>query len=295
MTGAERGVLLLCASLGQRDVKPLTMAQYRELSRRMTLAPTLTEDGQVTEETFLQLGYGETMAKYLVFLLSREDELDWYLSHGYGQSIKPVTKISPTYPEKLVAQWGESRPVLFFVSGNMSLWNLPGFAVVGSREPTLEARQFAYAMGTAVAKQNLVLVTGGAEGVDMTALEGCRDAGGNAVVFVPDCLEKRLDLAGDNCLVVSGDGYDLDFSTSRAHQRNGWIHSLAEGAIVVQPRDGKGGTWQGAVNNLKKQWSDVFVYDDGSPGATSLLHRGAVGITSWLDIAKSRLEQTTLF
>ena len=107
MTAAERGVLLLCAQLSDGE-KPLTMAQFRTLSKRahalgMGEADPLRE---LCEKDLLRLGYSVPDAEHIVRLLSREAELSAYLAAAERLGIFPLTRISLAYPKRLAAQLG---------------------------------------------------------------------------------------------------------------------------------------------------------------------------------------------
>ena len=107
MTAAERGVLLLCAQLSDGE-KPITMAQFRTLSKRahalgMGEADPLRE---LCEKDLLRLGYSVPDAEHIGRLLSREAELSAYLAAAERLGIFPLTRISPAYPERLTTQLG---------------------------------------------------------------------------------------------------------------------------------------------------------------------------------------------
>ena len=53
---------------------------------------------------------------------------------------------------------------------------------------------------------------------------------------------------------------------------------MGEKTLVAQCHNGTGGTWDGTTENLRRGWSPVFVYDDGSDGARALIARGAVPV-----------------
>ena len=72
------------------------------------------------------------------------------------------------------------------------------------------------------------------------------------------------------------EGFDLQFSAARALQRNRIIHSFSEKTFVAQCSLGKGGTWSGTADNLRKGWSQVICYDDGSDASRELACMGAV-------------------
>ena len=167
--------------------------------------------------------------------------------------------------------------------------------LAGSRRASAEGLAFAARVGELAAREGLTLVTGGAEGADAAALAACLQSGGSAVVFVPDDLRRRASMAGPRCLVCSEGGYDLPFSARRALARNACVHAMGEMTVIAQTGFGKGGTWKGAVENLRHAWSQLYVFADGSPGAAALAERGAVPVTSLTTLSGLQPLQDCLF
>ena len=278
MTAAERGVLLLCSALGDPQSHPLTMAQFRELSRRMAAAVPEAPAADVGPADLLALGYDGEMAARIAGLLSREERLERYLGAAAGLGIFPLTRVSQGYPKPLVQKRGTARPPVFFCAGNQSLLKGPFVGLAGSRHIGAAGAAFAMRVGELAATEGFVLVTGGAGGADAAGLHACLRAGGRAVVFVPDELRRRVSMAGSRCLVCSEGGYDLPFSVQRAMMRNADIHMMGDATFIAHCEPGRGGTWNGALENLRCGWSRLYVYADGSPGAAALAARGALPV-----------------
>lgn len=298
MIPAERGLLLLCSHLGQAQARPLTTAQLRLLRQRVLAAGTAPDDalqGEVCTGDIMALGYDADEASRMVALLSRAAVLDGYLLAAQRCGIFPVTRLTSDYPKALREKRGGDAPAVLFCAGNRALLQSACVAVVGSRKLTDAGASFAAMAGMLAAKEGLTLVTGGAEGADMTALEACLSRGGRAVVFVPDDLRSRLSLAGERCLVCSEQGYDLPFSAQRALSRNACIHMLASKTLVAQTGHGAGGTWSGSVENLKHGWSELYVNQDDSPGAAALLELGATAVQTLTTLAGLLPNQQSLF
>lgn len=287
MTAPERGLLLLCCSLGQKNVYPLTMAQFRDLSRRASAAGMggADPDAAVTEADLLHLGYTPPMAERIVELLNRDDLLEQYLEGARQGGFFPLTRISRGYPEPLLRKKGVSRPPLFFGAGDLSALRGPYVGLAGSRAASSAALDFAARVGSLAAREDMTLVTGAAEGCDRAAMNACLQSGGRVVAFVPDDLRRRAPLAGPRCLLLSEGGYDLPFSTQRAMMRNGYIHMMGEKTLIPQTGYRKGGTWNGALENLRRGWSRVYVFDDGSAGAAALVQQGAEPVTELVSLA----------
>ena len=96
-------------------------------------------------------------------------------------------------------------------------------------------------------------------------------------------------------LYISEDGYDLPFFPARALHRNSLIHIQGDKTIAAQCTYGKGGTWEGCLDNLKHGWSPLFVFDDGSKGSQSLIEQGATAVKELLSIQTLQAPQLSIF
>ena len=286
MTGAERGLLLLCSTLGRTDIKPLTLAQYRDLYKR-AMAMGLPEgdlNADVTQNDLLRLGYAQPQARRILHLLADEAALDAYLAQCERQNIVPITRVSPQYPAELVRKLRLHAPAVLFAKGDLSALQGRFVSCVGSRELTEKGRAFAKKVGELAAKEQVVLVSGGAVGADRTAQDACLQAGGSVIEVTPHALTDRP--MRERVLYLSEDGFDLPFSAQRALSRNRIIHAMGEKVLVAQTRRGIGGTWSGTTENLRCGWSPVFICDDGSDGMQALTARGAQPIAELTSLAE---------
>lgn len=280
MTASERGVLLLCCPLGGRQPPALSAARFRALERAaLALGMGGADPAQdVSPAALARLGCSPEEARRAAALLDRAAQLDAYLRDASERGIFPVTRVSPAYPAPLRRKLGDGCPPVLFCAGDPALLRGPFVGLAGARRLTEAGRAFAARVGRLAAAEGLTLVTGGAVGADTAALEACLGHGGRAVVLAPDDLRRRASMAGPRCLVCSEGGYDLPFSAARALTRNHYIHMLGEATLIAQVGDRRGGTWDGAAENLRRGWSAVYVHDDGSPGAAALIERGATPI-----------------
>lgn len=276
MTGAERGFLLLCAELGDGK-KPLTPAQLRTLRARV-LARTeaVAEPERALEEADLRaLGYDAAMARRILALMNREQALAAYLSVAAELGIRPITRVSDTYPARL-RRLGDQAPAVLFCRGDASLLCRPAVALVGSRELTSEGTAFAERVGTLAAREGYALVSGNARGADQTAQAACLAAGGTVIAVLPDGLHDHKP-ADERTVYLCEWGWHLPIVPYRALERNRLIHALGEKTLVAQSHL-SGGTWQGSQANLRHGWSPLFVHADGSPGCAALISMGAAAV-----------------
>ena len=273
MTGAERGFLLLCCHLGNPERKPLTVAQFRKLARRVRESEKAPGDRELELSDLTALGYAAEDGKRILKLLDEEALLDRYLAKADRYGCVPLTRLTPGYPRRILEALGDDAPGCIWARGDLSLLERPGVALVGSRELRPENRRFAREAGAQAARQGLTLISGNARGADRTAQDAALAAGGGVISIVADLLTDHV--PGKGILYLSEEGYDLEFSSQRALSRNRCIHALGLSAIAAQCSMQTGGTWDGSVKNLRFGWSPMYIYDDGSESADLLEQMGA--------------------
>jgi predicted Rossmann fold nucleotide-binding protein DprA/Smf involved in DNA uptake len=273
LTGAERGFLLLCCHLGNPERKPLTVAQFRKLARRVRDSEKAPGDRELELSDLTKLGYSPEESERILGLLEEESLLQRYLSRAAKLGCVPLTRLTPGYPKKILDALGDDAPGCIWARGDLSLLERPGIALVGSRELRPENRRFAREAGTQAARQGLLLISGNARGADRTAQDAALAAGGGVISIVADLLTDHV--PGKGILYLSEEGYDLEFSSQRALSRNRCIHALGLSAIAAQCSMQTGGTWDGSVKNLRFGWSPLYVFDDGSESADLLEQMGA--------------------
>ena len=295
MTGAERGFLLLSSCLGDPSRKPLTTAQMRVLAERSWQLEVNDPDRDLAADDLTKLGYGKDMAQRIVALLSQEDVLEHYLSRGKRAGCQSLTRISDGYPLILRKRLGLDSPGVLWAKGDLQLLKKPMIALVGSRDLHPDNQSFAREVGLQAAKQGYVLVSGNARGADKTAQDSCLAAGGQVICVVADELAQHRQQ--ENILYLSEEDFDLGFSAQRALSRNRVIHALGCKTFVAQATLGMGGSWDGAVKNLRFGWSPVFCYADGSEAARQLTQMGAnpVSRNDLSDLSSLTPDVTDLF
>ena len=263
----------MTCQLGDPDAVTLTPKQFHGLQRRVAAAPDSPLDGELTEQFLCSLGLPRPAARRILQLLARDDLLDRYLDAMHRLNITVLTRLSPLYPRILEERLGSSAPAALFFKGDLRLLSGPWISLVGSRRLESRGRAFAERVGSLAFLEGYVLVSGGAEGADRAAQNACLAQGGDVLIFTPDRLsDKALE---EHVLFCSEDGFELDFSPSRALSRNRLIHALGEKTFVAQCNYERGGTWRGSLENLKNGYSPLFLIRDGSRGADELLKLGA--------------------
>ena len=282
-------ILLLTAPLivGKRGPRAqiLTAGEYRKLAPRLASLqsepadllepgadPLLAQCAQVIEETRLRalLGRG--------FLLSQAVE------RWQTRGIWVVSRADAAYPPRLKKRLKNDAPSVLYGCGLQEIMHTRSFAIVGSRSVTEPLVEYTSETASLVARAGLTVVSGGARGVDRAAMNGALEVDGRVVGVLPGDLEKtamnrehRNLLLEDRLALVSPFDPSLRFTVAQAMQRNRVIYALAEAGLVVNADTNRGGTWAGAVEQLKKYSVPLFVRSAGNPcaGLEALRHHGA--------------------
>ena len=287
--------LLLTGYLGNPDRNPLTVAQFRELTKRVRGMDAPTQERELEKEDLLKLGCNDAFSERVLHLLSQEDQALWYLEKGRKHHCYPILRMEDHYPKGVRNCLGLDAPACIWGKGNMEILNNPMIALVGSRDLNTENQSFAREVGRQAALQGYTLVSGNARGADREAQDSCLAYGGTVVSIVADELYEHPETK--NILYLSEMGFDLPFAATRALSRNRLIHTMGEKTFVAQCSFGKGGTWSGTTQNLDKHWNAVFCFDDHSESMQELAQRGATLLQpeALISIESLRTDVLTLF
>jgi predicted Rossmann fold nucleotide-binding protein DprA/Smf involved in DNA uptake len=209
-----------------------------------------------------------------------------------------LTRFDEDYPPRFSERLKGAAPVLLYGAGDARLLNRRGLAVVGSRN--IDERGFALTefIGNACAESKLAVYSGGARGVDKTAMGAALTTGGNAIGLLADSLEKGIRAADARSHIEEGHlalatpfSPHASFNVGMAMARNKLIYALSDFGLVIASDAEKGGTWAGAEEVLKAGWVPVFVVDGPNvPDGNRLLRkRGAIPFPASLDVSPSSL------
>lgn len=119
----------------------------------------------------------------------------------------------------------------------------PAVAVVGTRHPTTEGVKYTFRLVRALVEEGIVVVSGGAEGIDGAAHQAALQAGGTTVVVAPagwarPYPESHAALFRD--IVAGGGSYvslaapEIAAQRSAFFPRNAVLVALSHGVVVVQ-------------------------------------------------------------
>lgn len=287
-----QAILLLCGSLGKPRAgeAPLTLSEYNRLAqwlkeRQLRPADLLTTDVlRESEQDAALLPFGERVR----MLLGRGAALALAVEGWTNQQLWVVSRSDPHYPKLLKTRLGRLAPPLFYGVGNHDLLDQGGLAMVGSRDIDEHGVAFTRALAAKCAEQEMQIVSGGARGVDREAMQATLEAGGCVVGVLADSLARaaldgryRPFLIDQRLVLISPYDPRAGFNVGNAMSRNKCIYGLSDFALVVSATLEKGGTWNGAIENLKNGWVPLFVRNDPHlSGNQRLIARGGFPIDS---------------
>lgn len=289
ITTQTQAVLLLTAyfSKPEKDApRPMTPTEWgrfahwlkeREVSPGALL--TLNFDSLLTEWT------DRTISRERIhYLLGRAGALGLALEKWQRAGLWVLTRSDAEYPARLKKHLKTDSPPVLFGCGNRNLLNSGGIGVIGSRDANADDLAFTTNLGQRAAQQGLSIVSGGARGVDETAMLGALECEGTAIGVLADSLLRaatsakyRKALMGNNLVLISPFNPEAGFDVGNAMARNKYIYCLCDAAVVISSTQGKGGTWSGAVEDLKNRWTPLWVKSpqDKSSGNAGLVRQGA--------------------
>ncbi|VAX05964.1 Putative DNA processing chain A [hydrothermal vent metagenome] len=266
---AQATLLLTCYFIkaSNESAKPLTNVEWGRFAlwlkeKNRTPAELLAADPKP-----LLTGWHDKQinAERILALLGRGHSLALAVEKWQRAGLWMVTRSDPEYPKRLKSRLKTSAPPVLFGCGHKSLLNAGGIAVVGSRNASDADLLFSKQLGAKAAAQSITIVSGGARGVDETAMLGAMQAGGRVIGVMADSLLRaatsakwRNGLVDGNVVLISPFYPEAGFNAGNAMARNRYIYCLADTSLVVHSGK-KGGTLNGAEENLKKQWVPLWV------------------------------------
>ena len=286
-----QAILLLTAPLiaGQGKSSPelLSPGEYKRLAQHLRELKHQPSD-LLSPDADELLRQCQTIidASRLQRLLGRGFLLSQVIERWQARAIWVVSRADPDYPRRLKQRLREDSPAVLYGCGDMALLETGGLAVVGSRHVDDDLIEYTMDVGRLAARAGRTIVSGGAKGIDQSAMRGALERGGRVCGVLADSLEKTAMNRESRNLLLDGQlvlisPYDpsAGFNVGNAMQRNKLIYALADASLVVSSDFNKGGTWAGATEQLEKlRFLPVFVRSPsgGSEGLEALQRKGAL-------------------
>lgn len=268
-----QAVLLLCGSFTAKqnsEVKPLTVTQYNRIA-------TWLRDQQLRPSDLLgEKGIGllrqsidrPKEAEEALLLLERGVAMALAIENWANQGIWVLSRSDIDYPKRFKDRLKQNSPPILYGAGKKELLARGGLAVIGSRRADEKALEFTRKIGQLCALEEIQVISGGAKGVDQEAMLAALGQGGGVVGILSDNIGKaivsgkyRQAIREGQLVLISACAPEAHFQIGNAMARNKLIYALSDWALVVCTETEKGGTWAGALENLKYNWVPLLVRD----------------------------------
>lgn len=293
MTRDRNAILALCSHLcPEEDIRPLTPGEYSRLTICLDAAQRTPGDlFDFSAADFSSvLNCSPQQTERLLRLIERSPQLNLVLNRYADMGIKTVTRAETDYPQVLTKKLGTAAPAIFFYAGDISLLKRQLVGYVGSRDITEQDLTFTVGCVRKTVALGSGVVSGGARGVDTVAATEALRCGGTAVEYLAEALLKKLhkndvqrNIRQGKLLLMAVANPDTGFRTSIAMMRNRYIYAQSAGTVVIRSDLETGGTWSGAVDNLKNGYAPTLCRDHPYPGNQALIRKGAIPIDETWD------------
>lgn len=189
---------------------------------------------------------------------------------------------SDDYPVSLKEVDG--RPLLLYVKGDLSVLRRPMMAVVGSRRVSPEAKKKTFEVVDEIIKQELVVVSGLAKGIDTLAHRRTLIQGGKTVavlahgldhVYPAENTELAEEIVKSGGAIVSEMPWEAKIEKKYFLARNRIVVGMSQGVVVVEAGERSGSL--ASANWAAEMGREVFAIP-GTPGCDALIEDGATAI-----------------
>lgn len=199
------------------------------------------------------------------------------------------------YPSRL--RGIEAPPAVIYIKGSLPDENTRRVAIVGTRHATPSGKHIAFKFGCGLAKKGVIIVSGGAEGIDSDAHKGALSGGGQTLCvmgcgfnssYLSSFAAMRREISNHGAL-ISEYPPDTEPAAHTFPKRNRIISALSDCTLVVEAGMDSGSLITASYTAKEKKRIFAVPGSVGSPnsqGTNYLLTTGAYAAVDYRDILK---------
>ena len=223
------------------------------------------------DELMTNENIGIKLAKTIISEEYRNN-LDKYIDYMEKEKIQIVTIDDEEYPDNLKII--DDYPMYLYTKGNIELLNKKSIAIVGTRNCTAYGKKVAYDMASKLARNNIVVVSGLAKGIDTFSHMG------------------TLNRNSSTSLIISEYIMGSKIEKTNFPARNRIISGISSGVLVIEAPKRSGALI--TVDFALEQGKEVYAVPGNinsvySKGTNQLLKEGAKLVESIDDILQEIL------
>ena len=281
---------MLCSYINTNgtELKPFTPTEWFNLAKKMLHHQLQPADlmNFSKEDYKSKLDLDASLVQRILALLDRGANLTFELEKYHQQGINIITKADREFPKVLKIKLANTCPPLFYYAGDLDILKNKFIGFVGSRNIEKQDQNFAELTTNKILKQNYSIVSGGAKGIDTVSENIALNRGIAVTEYMADSMVGKMRkveiikaIQNAQLLLLSAVSPNAGFNAGNAMMRNAYIYAQAEAAVVVKADLQKGGTWNGAISNLRHHWCKTLCWKNAKyPGNMELIKRGAIAI-----------------
>lgn len=236
----------------------LDPTNLREVLKR--LSPT--DIWHMKEEKLKKIFTSKEISKILN--VQYRKNLDKYMEYMIKNKINFITIEDNNYPA--ILKNIENAPIFLYTLGNENLLKQESITIVGSRRCSEYGKNMSQAFSYLLAKNNITIVSGLAQGIDSYAHEGCLLASGKTIAVIATGIDiiypkenKKLaeEIIKKDGLIISEYPLGTRPNKNNFPRRNRIISGLSKGVLVIEAGEKSGALI--TVNYALEQGKEVYV------------------------------------
>ena len=228
-----------------------------------------------------------------ILKLEYKQNLESYLYYMKQKDIKIICYNDKNYPKKLKNIY--DPPIVIYAKGDINILHENAVGIVGCRLCSAKGRNQAQEFAYNIAKNNIVVISGLARGIDTWAHIGCIRANGKTIavlgsgldIIYPPENEVIFEKITQTGLAISEYIVGTEPISTNFPKRNRIISGLSNGVLIVEAKQKSGSliTADLALEEGKEVYAiPGNIYDANSKGTNELIKQGAKIVTTIEDI-----------